>query len=308
MTDLAVGGSRLGESGGEDVSMPRNTNNECDNSTNNNQHCNDDTNNNNNDDTTNNDNNDDTNNDNDDNDNDYADTNNGDNSHDISTHVANHTPNTTSTNGMCIADGAVTSTGQRGAKRSRSASPPHDGAQSVAERRVSRQASQLDEFMEDGVDDGSTMAMDGVWASHVQVLQTAAWLERPVALLRPDGLQRSFVGNVCSILHADTSLTLRFDDALAQRPCFVAGAAYVIEPAVVAAQQQRKRRRRDTERVPVTLVYSPWPGHYDAACDTVTQVAHVRALHNDQWGELLQRVLALHDFPLDAGERLCCGC
>jgi hypothetical protein len=128
---------------------------------------------------------------------------------------------------------------------------------------VKRTRSQLDEFMAEGVDDGATMAQGGVWASHVQVVQTAAFLERRVVLLRPD----------------DRRLDCRLQSD-ARRSRLAASDTYTIAPP-------RSRARRS-----VTLLYSPWPGHYDAAVPRSLLERHTRILWDDLWGTRLALLLA----------------
>jgi hypothetical protein len=138
-------------------------------------------------------------------------------------------------------------------------------AASSAEKRVKRQRSQLADFAEIGVDDEATMEVAGTWASHVQVLQAAAFLERTVLLLRPDDQHLDVracddtdspsgwrVGGGGDDASTESDPALRHAVAT---PRLMPGDMYTIAPPAVSEAAREHR---------LSLLFSPWPGHYDA--------------------------------------------
>jgi hypothetical protein len=146
------------------------------------------------------------------------------------------------------------------------------------EKRVKRQKSQLDDFTEVGVDDGATMESAGVWASHVQVLQTAAWLGRRLLLLRPDD-RHLHVGERREV---DDPAAWSMQGAGEPTPRLLPGSSYAIAPGLECAESAGA-----ASEATITLLFSPWPGHYDAGVSAPLASFYDAMLANDRWGSCL---------------------
>jgi hypothetical protein len=158
---------------------------------------------------------------------------------------------------------------------------------SSAEKRVKRQRSQLADFAEIGVDDEATMEVAGTWASHVQVLQAAAFLERTLLLLRPDDQHL----DVRACGDTDSPSDWRVDDGgdatesdptlkhAAATPRLMPGDMYTIAPPTVSEAAREHR---------LSLLFSPWPGHYDACVNKTLASFHVAMTQEDRWGVCLR--------------------
>jgi hypothetical protein len=154
-----------------------------------------------------------------------------------------------------VGDGDVTPSAHNG-----ESSPRTSGASrkrrvelaTSAEKRARLAPASLHDFMEEGVDD--RMTENGNWASHVQALQMAVCLQWPIALLHPED--------------ENVSLEPRAR-AMRLRPAGI----YYIEPptpqAPTTAKSARGKQAAPARTVePLSLLFSPWPGHYDAAVPT----------------------------------------